>query len=165
MISPAAFFATTPPVGLSTGGTSSAARYIAKRRQELRAHVSRPHTLDAPTAVVKRDLGRIFSECSEPNWDGYNALPVEEETYRTAYVFVDALPSGTPMPSAGVEADGHLTLEWHRSARRTLSVSVSPAGDLHYAALLGNGKVAGTEAFLGEMPKAIQAVLRRVYAG
>ena len=71
-----------------------------------------------------------------PNWDAYAAAP-GEEAFFLAYRFLEPLPLGAPAPSVGAEADGHVTLEWHRSPRRTLSVSVSAQGDLHYAARLG----------------------------
>jgi hypothetical protein len=56
-----------------------------------------------------------------------------------------------------------LTLEWHSSPRRTLSVSITPEGDLHYAALLGPRKKAyGTEPFFDEVPKAILDLIGQV---
>ncbi|MFH0937823.1 MAG: hypothetical protein V1899_00835 [Planctomycetota bacterium] len=67
-----------------------------------------------------------------------------------------------PMPSVGAEPDGHVTLEWHHSSRRTLSVSVSPDGELHYAALFGASKVYGTEPFFGNVPKSILDLISQV---
>ena len=43
---------------------------------------------------------------------------------------LEVLPDGLPMPSPGAEPDGQLTLEWHKSAYQTLSVSVTADGDL-----------------------------------
>jgi len=84
---------------------------------------------------------------------------LEQSIIGNAYVlaqqFLDALPFGTPPPSFGAEPDGHITMEWHHSVRRTLSVSVSPEGELHYAAILGSNKTYGTEVFYGEAPKKI----------
>jgi hypothetical protein len=54
-------------------------------------------------------------------------------------------------------------MEWYRSPRRTLSVSVAPGDDLHYAALFGPSRVYGTEAFFGEIPEGILNLIRRVY--
>jgi hypothetical protein len=72
------------------------------------------------------------------------------------------MPLGFPNPSVGAEPDGHLTFEWHRSSRRTLSISVSPEGKLHYAALLDSSKAYGTESFLGTVPKIILDLIHRV---
>ncbi|MBI1902176.1 MAG: hypothetical protein HYS13_13835 [Planctomycetia bacterium] len=84
---------------------------------------------------------------------------------RNAYVFLtEALPLGFPAPSIGAEPDGDLTLEWHCSPRRTLSVSVSPEGDLDYAGLFGPNRTYGTEVFYGEVPETILRLIRRVYS-
>jgi hypothetical protein len=113
---------------------------------------------------VFSELCAVAEECQTPNWDAQGAAPVAEETYRAAYRFLESLPLGIAAPSIGAEPDGHLTLEWHKSLRRTLSVSVSPEGDLHYAALLGASKAYGTEPFLGDAPKAILDLIYRVMA-
>jgi hypothetical protein len=54
--------------------------------------------------------------------------------------------------------------EWHRSRRRTLSVSVSPEGELHDAALIGPNRAFGTETFFDEVPVTIVDLIRRVCA-
>ena len=89
------------------------------------------------------ELLKTFEECRQPNWDGYGAQSVREETYDLAHQFLAALPLSTLVPSIGAEPDGHITVEWHRSPQRTLSVSISPDGELHYAALLGRSEFAG----------------------
>ena len=108
------------------------------------------------------DLLKTFEECREPNWDGYGAQPVREETYHLAYQFLTALPLSTPLPSIGSEPDGQITVEWYRSPQRTLSVSISPDGDLHYAALLGSAKTCGTEPLTGAVPKVVADLIHRV---
>ena len=112
--------------------------------------------------AATEDVSRIAQECSMTNWDGYGAAPIAGDTHWQACLFLDTLPLGTPAPSVGAEPDGHLTLEWYRSPRHTLSVSVSPEGDLHYAALLGPAKAYGTEPFLGDIPQSILDLIHRV---
>ncbi len=107
------------------------------------------------------DLLKIFDECREPNWDGYGAEPVREETYRLAQQFLTILPLGTRVPSIGAEPDGHITLEWYRSSQRTLSVSISPDGELHYAALLGAARICGTETFRARMSQMLSDLIAR----
>jgi hypothetical protein len=108
------------------------------------------------------ELSQTFKECLEPNWDGYGAQPVREETYHLAYRFLSALPLSTPVPSIGAEPDGHLTVEWHRSSQRNLSVSISPSGDLHYAALLGLERICGTEMFRARMPQSLSDLIASI---
>ena len=104
----------------------------------------------------------MWEECKSPNWDGYGALAVTQDTLRTAYCVIESLPVGTPAPTLGADPDGEITLEWYRSPYRTLSVSVSPDGDLHYGALCGPNKVNGTSVFLGGFPDVILRLIEQV---
>jgi len=110
------------------------------------------------------ELLKAFEECREPNWDGYGAQPVPEETYHLAHQFLAALPLSPPLPSIGAEPDGQITVEWHRSPQRTVSVSISSDGELHFAALLGSAKTYGTEPFTGAVPKVVADLIHRVMA-
>jgi hypothetical protein len=160
---------TLPSASMSLGvlgshGVSDTARFVSERALWGRRHLQDSFTLGLRGKGAFDDLSRVYQECREPNWDGYGALPVTEDAYRLAYELLEALPLSTPLPSLGAEPDGHITLEWYCSPRRTLSVSVSPEGDLHYAALVGNSKVYGSEPFFGEASKAIVDLIYRVMA-
>ncbi len=106
------------------------------------------------------ELWEVWDECREANWDGYDALPVEQDTYAAAYALIESLPLGFPKPSIGAEPDGQLTLEWHNSPRRSLSVSVDPDGFLRYAGLYGPNKRYGTLTFFGAAPGEIIQLVR-----
>jgi len=93
------------------------------------------------------ELGEVWDECRHANWDGYNALPVAQETLCGTYQLIASLPLGFPRPSISAEPDGQLTLEWRKSPGRVLSVSVAPDGLLHYAGLFGPNKRYGTLVF------------------
>jgi len=108
------------------------------------------------------ELLKTFEECREPNWDGYGAQSVREETYDLAHQFLAALPLSTSVPSIGAEPDGQITVEWYRSPQRTLSVSISPDGELHYAALLGTERICGTETFRARMPQVLSDLIARI---
>jgi len=145
-----------------TYGTSDTARFVASQVEQGRRQLQDSYAFGLRGKGVFGELSQTLDECCEPNWDGYGAQPVSDGTYRLARQFLEALALGTPAPSVGAEPDGHLTLEWYRSPRRTLSVSISPEGDLHYAALIGSAKAYGTEPFFGEAPKAIVDLIHRV---
>lgn len=148
-----------------TRASGETAQFLATQFGEGRRHLRKSFYLGLGMSRASEELLSVSQECSADNWDGYGAAPIAEETCLQAYAFLDALPLGTPAPSVGAEPDGHLTLEWHQSPRRTLSVSVSPEGDLHYAALLGPSKAYGTEPFLGEVPQTILDLIHRVAPG
>jgi hypothetical protein len=143
-------------------GNSEAALFVNNEAQQGHRQLQESRMLGMRGKGAFDELNHIFADCLEPNWDGYGAMPVSEATYRQTYQFLEALPWGTPLPSFGAEPDGHLTLEWYRSPSRTLSISVSPEGELHYAALLGTRKAYGTEPFFGDPPRIIMDLIQQV---
>ena len=104
----------------------------------------------------------MWDDCQQPNWDGFNALPVEQDAYQAAYRLIESLPLGFPRPSVGAEPDGQITLEWYRSPSRTLSVSVDPDGLLHYAGLFGADKRYGTLTFFSAAPEELIQLVRKL---
>ena len=118
------------------------------------------YTLGQKESLI--ELDRVYDECRTSGWDGYGALPISVDAFESARRLLLALPLGTPAPSIGAEPDGHITLEWYKSPRQTLSVSVSPDGQLHFAALMGASKQYGTEPFYGNMPQAILDLIYRL---
>ncbi len=144
-------------------GYGEAANYI--RNQQLRSveELVRVESYFPALKQVLPELEEVVRETSAPNWDGYDALPVATETFELAKDFLRSLPASVPIPSVGAEADGMLVFEWYHSPRRILSVSISPTGELHYAALIGASKSSGTEISYGKMPSIIGLLIRQVY--
>lgn len=147
--------------GIQTSGSSGAAQYVGKQIAEGRAQLRKSNSFGASIETAAEELHVLAEECGYIGWDGYGAAPVGQETIRQAEHFLNALPLGMSAPSVGAEPDGQITFEWYQSPRRILSVSVSPEGDLHYAALLGYKKSYGTEPFFGEIPSDILNLVRR----
>jgi hypothetical protein len=143
-----------------SSGASSVARLISERWAQITTSLQESNALGNP--ALFDDLQQLAAECAEGNWDGHGAAPVQADTIATAQEFLLALPLGTPRGSVGAEPDGHVTIEWYSSPKRTLSVSVSPDGNLHYAALLGAAARYGTEPFLGQIPRVIVELIHAV---
>ena len=80
----------------------------------------------------------MVKDCSLPGWDGYSAEPIAPETHDLAGEFLKALPLGIPVPHVSADPDGQITFEWYKNPRCTVSVSLSPDGDLHFASLVGS---------------------------
>src|SRR5262245_1263733 len=118
----------------------------------------RKSTLGHQEAI--EELWDVWTDCRQANWDGFDALAVEQDTYTAAFLLIESLPLGFPRPSIGAEPDGQLTLEWHKSQRRTLSVSVDPDGLLHYAGHYGPNKRFGTLAFFSTAPSELTQLVR-----
>ena len=141
-------------------GFSEAAELLEKASRRQSDHFNQSVTFSKQPAYD--ELWDVWQDCKKPNWDGYGALAVDQETYNTAWRVIEALPFGYLPTSAGAEPDGHLTLEWHRYPRWTLSVSVSPEGTLHYAALLGTEDPRGSCPFFGDISEILLSLIRRV---
>jgi hypothetical protein len=146
-----------------TPGFSGEAQYIEAAADEQNRALRYSAAIGNQAAID--ELGAVWDECQAANWDGYDAQPVTQETLVNAYRLLDSLPWNAPAPTIGAEPDGQLTLEWRRSRRRTLSVSVTEDGNLHYAGLFGPNRQYGTIAFFGDVPPEITQLVEQVYGG
>jgi hypothetical protein len=143
-------------------GFSPAADFLASMKREALARFRQSATFSKQPAYDQ--LGELYDACHEPNWDGEDADPIEQDTLRNAYQFIQALPDRYPLPEITAEPDGHLDLEWYRHPRRILSVSVSPEGMLYWAALVGIENPRGSCPFYSNIPDTILYWIGRVYA-
>ena len=146
-----------------TPGQSNTAVFVQDELEE--GHRRLNESFSVGTVALMDELATVAEDCRLAGWDGYHAAPVEQDTLCKAYQVIESLPFGLPHPTIGAEPDGQLTLDWHRAPQRTLSVSVSPDGDLHYAALIGSRTRYGTEPFSGDFPVSILTIIREMYAG
>lgn len=148
--------------GAQIRGESEAARFVDQQvaRHYLFLHRSTALGIEH---LIHEELAEVWEECGQPDWDAYNALPVSRDSVVNAQRLLLALPLGTRLPSIGAVPSGNISLEWHHSRRRSLTVTVSPDGDLHYAALLGPGRTCGTEPFFDEAPQIILDLIARVH--
>ncbi|VVM06470.1 hypothetical protein [Methylacidimicrobium tartarophylax] len=142
------------------GGVSPEARLIEERLAESRSNLQ--DSVSLGRRDVEERLYTIAVECRKPNWDGSGAEPISDATHSLAHSFLAALPLGSSMPTVGAEPDGQITFEWHRSAHRTLSVSIDPERRVHYSALLGASRMHGEEPFFGEIPEPIVNIIGRL---
>jgi hypothetical protein len=101
---------------------------------------------------VLDDLAEVRETCAMSDWDNEDVLPVNNSSVNLAKAFLESLPIGLSPPSIGADPDGQVSIEWYRSPRRILTISVDPEGKLHYAVLLGQRKAYGTEPFFGDAP-------------
>ena len=148
---------------LLIGGNSATAQYVADKLFEHQQFLHKSAAVGMG-GVIREELAEVWDECRVPDWDGYQGLPVSWDAYRNARRFLLALPLGVRVPTVGAEPAGNVTLEWHHSRRRSLSVSISPNNELYYAALLGPDRACGTVIFYDEVPDTILDLIERVYS-
>ena len=144
-------------------GASPTASYILDAASQTRKHLQNSIFLGLGSEVFN-ELYDVSENCRQPGWDGGSAEPVSHDAFLNAFRFLESLPLGIQKPSVGVEPDGHITLEWYKSPRHTLSVSVSPDGFLYFSALRGLQKTNGTRTFFGTVPKIILELIGQTYA-
>lgn len=149
-------------VGSMSRGAGPVSTFVAEQYESGLQKLQESFMLGQLAKGSLSELDRVYDECRTSGWDGYGALPVSVDAFESAASLLRALPLGTSAPSIGAEPDGHITLEWYKSPRQTLSVSVSPDGLLHFAALMGPSKQYGTEPFYGNMPPVILDLIYRV---
>ena len=144
-------------------GESPDANYLATKLRETTRHL---HTSQAigNADVLRGELGEVWDECREPDWDGHEAFAVTQNVLRNAYIFLESLPLGFPRPSLGADPNGHITVEWYRNPRRQVSIAVDDDGVLHYAAIIGPNTTYGTEVCYGDIPERVVGLVNRVYS-
>ena len=136
-------------------GSSDTANYIDEQKEEGRNLLQESFYLGIRSDDLISELYTVTEECDSNGWDGTESTPISEKTFLQAYHFIKSLPFGIEAPTVSAEPDGHIVFEWYQSPTRLLSISISPDGLLHYAALLGPRKYFGTEPFLDYTPKSI----------
>lgn len=107
-------------------------------------------------------LADIARDCRTPGWEGENSVAVEDQTLSFAAELIESLPPACPAPEISAEPDGNINLEWYVNPQRVLSVSVTPAGVLHWAALVDDEDPRGTCPFTGEAPPTLLYWINRV---
>lgn len=155
---PIPYYGTAP-----SGGVGPVACMVAQRVDKLTELLENSLTFGWKKDFMA-ELFRVVEENQSPNWDGYGARAVSWDAYVKASQFIQALPSGASEASADAEPDGNIVIEWYRSPRKTLSVSISSDGELNYAALIGASRVYGTESFYGPIPSVVLDLISRVAA-
>jgi hypothetical protein len=143
------------PTDMTAGGPYSE---LIERAVRIPRNALRESTLGHQEAL--EELASVCEQCRDPDWDGFGALAIEPATFTAAYMLIDSLPLGFLRPSIGAEPDGHITLEWRRSPRRVLSVSVDLDGFLHYAGLFGSNRRYGSLAFFSTAPDELLQLVR-----
>ena len=145
----------------ATSGISEAAKILEQaqhsieRRCDLAVTLSRHQAVDAVwEAWQATEAGRSIPD---------DETAITTEVRDTAIRFVEALPLGFPQPLVSGEPDGDINLEWYRGARRIISVSVSTANRIHWAALIGSESPRGIFRFIDRVPESVLRCIARVF--
>ena len=108
-------------------------------------------------AQLIQDLRETFRECSIEDWDGYGALPIQEQVVLEAERFIAVMPAFMPDPEIVPEPSGDIGFEWSFGENRILAVSFAGRNIITYAAILGSSErtKCGKEKFNNSIPQVI----------
>lgn len=150
----------------SRGGTgvSAASEALDRLFVGVLKHLNAPATLSEPLRGLLENLDEVYERCSQPDWDGYDAMPITEATYEEARELITLFPTVCPSPEVTPDPTGHVSFEWYRSPRRVLVVSVNGTGVITFARLFGTGRLSGMEPFDKSLPKPVVDSLARLYS-
>ena len=111
-----------------------------------------------------KSLIEIYKECSKPDWDGYNALPITANAFEEAGKIINLLPTSIPMPEIMAEPGGEIGFEWRKGNRLVFVLSVGGKHEINYAGIFWSNKIHGSEYFGESLPSLIIENLRRLYS-
>src|SRR5437879_5480686 len=81
---------------------------------------------------AKAALEAAYAEAATDNWDGYGAQRVTYGVKLRAEQFLDALPTGVPLPIIAADPDGEVAFEWYVGPRQLFSVSLGARYEVAY---------------------------------
>jgi hypothetical protein len=150
------------PFSGTSQGFSTSAEFIRNEVTKVDEKLQSSYKLGMAGKGIINELYNSYIESSIPNWDGFGANPVSEASFEFSKDFIKRLPLNIEPPAICVDPDGHLTMEWYRNQRWTLSISFDPEGKIHFAALFGQDKIFGTVAYINIIPKNIITLIEKV---
>lgn len=119
--------------------SSSGARII-KKNNTMRA-ISSSGTY---SAVAPSDAFSEYETYNCPDWDGYGAQPISQQTVRAARSFSYLLPISGQRPDVAPGADGTIGFEWRFGARENrefILIDVGPANRVVAKRVFADGTV------------------------
>ena len=147
---------------------------IGKLYKKEMDHYQEPISISQPVKELYEVLDEVYNECSEPDWDGYGALPVTEANLDVAKRFIELLSgyvnklinpsSRIEIPDILAEPSGEIGFEWRKGTRSIFIVSVDSRNTMSYAGIFGGNKIHGTEYFGDNIPQIIIDSLNRLYS-
>ncbi|MEN8262972.1 MAG: hypothetical protein ABFR82_05875 [Nitrospirota bacterium] len=107
-------------------------------------------------------LKNVYAECSETNWDGYDAPPISPNAYWETMSFIRLLPSWIPKPDILGGTDGEIILEWYKNSSRLFAISITGKNELIYAGLFGPYSRNGSTYFGNSIPEEIINYIQKI---
>lgn len=99
--------------------------------------------------VLTDKLREIAEDCADPEWDGYDALPVSKKAIQRAEVFIDQIENlvkihGLLLPEISPTPDGSIIFDWEKDGNR-FSLAISEKEYLFFAFVGISKRIKGRE--------------------
>lgn len=148
-----------------TNGFSSEHGIVHDLIQETLDNFRKANSISAPISDIKNELESIYSECSEPNWDGYGARAISRETIEIAEEFIESFMFlDLPTPDIIPEPSGDIGFEWMKPAKHSLILSIDRRGEITYVGFFGANRAKGVERFTEGVPDVVIQLIKRLYS-
>jgi hypothetical protein len=137
--------------------------HLLKTAAELVVRGRASESMNGPKNFLGSRLWELVVECGEPNWNGFEAAPIQVEAVKLAEEFIQAWPFAKDLPDCAPEPDGSVSLEWIYANNRRVAVSFNGGRRLAYAWMDGTEKGRGVCNFQGsQIPRAILDVVQQM---
>lgn len=113
---------------------------------------------------LAQELFNLVDPQVTASWHGAGASPARAEAVAAGLRFLLLLPRAFLADvEISPDRDGAVSFDWFVNAQKQLSISFGPAGELHYAAILGPvERASGRLLFDDSLPEEIARLLGRI---
>ncbi len=153
-----------PPNYHDSVPTSGSSEIWDKHFHAIQNHFMQSEYFGATLKKIKHTLDELQEEYSKPNWDGYDASPLNRDSAKIALDFAALLPRAFAQSDIFdilVENDGEIAFEWDGGPRKIFSISFSTKSLLQYSGLFGHERMSGRLFFYDKVPSIIHAGIKR----
>ena len=141
---------------------SAAAASVRRNVCHVAGQFHRSEALFGAKARCIATLHELAMESSQPNWDGYEAEPVNPDAVFRAENLIASLPDDLDLPECSVEPDGCISLDWFAAPHRTLSISIGDIDRFAYAWVDGSDRGHAVARMMdGQLPPRVLQEIRR----
>lgn len=148
---------------------SEAARTVREVWEQKRNYLEGSASDWVPT--INESLRNIKNKCGNPDWDGFGAIIISDQTIENTKLILEVLhsmlPTGTSIPDVIAEADGEICIDWSIDELRLFSMSIGSHNIINFAGQYGKeGSIHGWQPFDNEsrdtLEKSLQDIVRQI---
>lgn len=116
---------------------------------------------------ITNEMLDIQKECAEPEWDGYDANPIDKEVITGAIRFLKLIFKENikiNKPDIAPTSNGSIVLEWRLRKNEIIVISITNRHKFNYALITENRQQSNKGEFNNELPSEIKDLLIKYVA-